>query len=440
MRPTLPVLMFLCLCLPAAAQNIKYTEFTLSNGLHVILHEDRSKPIVAVTVTYHVGSKDEDPDRTGFAHFFEHLLFEGSKHMGRGDFDRHLQNAGGTNNATTDQDRTLYYETLPSNQLELGLWLESERMLHANILQEGVETQREVVKEERRLRVDNRPYGTMMEETMKRAFQKHPYNWTPIGSLDHINAATLDEFIAFYEKYYVPNNAVLSIAGDLNVRKTKKLVKKYFGDIPRGKEIERKKIQEPMNPGEIRDVIYDNIQLPAVIMTYRIPPRGTPDFYAVDMLMTLLSRGQSSRLNREIKDNQQKALFTGAFPFPMEHTGVSIMFGICSMGVEPEALEAAIEAEVEKVKNTPITEREFQKIRNQMENDFVSANSSLSGIAGSLADYHTFYGDAGLINTELKRYLKVTVEDIQRVAREYLIKENRVVLYYQPKSMQKEGP
>ncbi|MEM9024658.1 MAG: pitrilysin family protein, partial [Bacteroidota bacterium] len=207
-----------------AQHKIEFQEYDLDNGLHVILHEDHATPIVAVTVMYHVGSKNEDPERTGMAHFFEHLLFEGSENIGRGEFDSYVENAGGTLNANTTNDRTFYFEVLPSNQLELGLWLESERMLHAKVEKVGIETQREVVKEEKRQRVDNQPYGTILEETMKRAFKVHPYRWTTIGSMEHLNAASEADFVAFYKTFYVPENAVLSIAGDINPKQAKKLI------------------------------------------------------------------------------------------------------------------------------------------------------------------------------------------------------------------------
>lgn len=416
---------------------IEYVEYDLPNGLHVILHQDHSTPIVAVSVMYHVGSKNENPDRTGFAHFFEHLLFEGSENVGRGEFDNYIQNAGGMNNANTTTDRTFYYEVLPSNQLALGLWLESERMLHAKVEPVGIETQRQVVKEERRMRVDNQPYGTVMEESMKRAFSVHPYRWPVIGSMEHLDAAQDEDYKKFYTDFYVPNNAVLSIAGDIDIEEAKKLIEQYFAPIPKSVgPVYRPSIVEPPLPGEIRDTIFDNIQLPAVIQTYRIPALGTPDFYAVSMLATLLSQGESSRLHRALVDEQQKGLFVGNFPMNLEDPGVSLVFGICNMGVDPADLEAAIDAEVRKVQETLITEEEFQKLRNQQENDFVTSNSTVAGIAESLANYHMYYGDANLINTEIKRYLDVTREDIQRVAKTYLHPANRVVLYYLPKQAQ----
>lgn len=423
----------------AQSPDIEFVEYDLENGLHVILHEDNSTPIVAVSVMYHVGSKNEDPERTGFAHFFEHLLFEGSENIERGEFSELITSAGGINNANTWYDRTYYYEVLPSNQLELGLYLESERLLHARIDSIGIETQREVVKEERRLRVDNTPYGSVIEETMKRSYNTHPYKWSIIGSMDHLNAAEDNEFKEFYQTFYVPENAVLSIAGDIDIEQTKSLVEKYFAEIPGGgQEIPKPTQVEPPQTAEVRDVVYDNIQLPAVIQAYHIPAQGTEDFYAVSMLAQLLSQGESSRLSKSVKDEQQKALFVGAFPLELEDPGVTIAFGIANTGVSPEDLEEAMDAEYEKVKNNLISEEEFQKLRNQIENDFISSNSRVAGIAESLANYHMYYGDADLINTEIERYMKVTREDIQRVANKYFSKENRVVLYYLPKSAQQQ--
>ena len=432
---SLIVLMLTVVGLSAQMNKIDFQEFTLDNGLHVILHQDNSTPIVAVSVMYHVGSKNENPERTGFAHFFEHLLFEGTENIGRGEYDTYVESAGGTLNANTSNDRTYYYEILPSNQLELGLWLESERMLHAKVEDVGIETQREVVKEERRQRIDNQPYGTILQETMVRAFKKHPYRWPVIGSMEHLNAAVEADYKNFYNDFYVPNNAVVSIAGDIDYPEAKALVTKYFSNIPRGKgEVYRPNIVEPAMTAEIRDTIYDNIQLPAVIMAYRIPAQGTPDFYAVSMLGTLLSQGESSRLSKAVKDEQQKAVFVGNFPLPLEDPGVSIAFGIANMGVDVVGLEESINAEIVKTQNELISDSEFQKLRNQVENDFVSSNARVAGIAESLANYHMYFGDANLVNTELERYLAVTKEDIMRVAKEYYKPTNRVVLHYLPKA------
>ena len=422
------------LALNAQMNQVEFKEFTLDNGLQVILHKDSSTPIVAVSVMYHVGSKNEQPDRTGFAHFFEHLLFEGTENIERGEYDKYVEKAGGTLNANTSNDRTYYYEILPSNQLEMGLWLESERMLHAKVENKGIETQREVVKEERRQRIDNQPYGSILQEAMKRAYTKHPYNWPVIGSMDHLNAAVESDYVNFYKTFYVPNNAILSIAGDLDYVAAEQMIRKYFGQIPAGTgDIYRPSIVEPEMTMEIRDTIYDNVQLPAVVQTYRIPAQGTPDFYAVEMLGTLLSQGQSSRLYRTCVDNEQKAVFVGSFPLGLEDPGVNIAFGIANMGVDPADLEASMDGVIARTQNELISDEEFQKLKNQTENDFISRNSRVEGIAESLANYKMYFGDANLVNTELDRYLAVTKEDIQRVAKKYFAQSNRVVLYYLPK-------
>ncbi|MBE0662226.1 MAG: insulinase family protein [Bacteroidales bacterium] len=423
--------------LQAQQRQIEFVEYTLENGLHVILHQDNTTPVVAVTVTYHVGSKNENADRTGFAHFMEHLMFEGSANIERGEYFKIVQDAGGQVNAYTSQDKTHYYELLPSNQLELGLWMEAERMLHLVIDSLGVETQRSVVKEERSQRYDNQPYGSIFEEIFRRAFTKHPYNWTPIGSVQYIDEAKLEEFQDFHRTYYVPNNAVLAIAGDIDISVTKELVEKYFSEIPSGKKsMYRPDINEPELGGEVRDVVYDNIQLPAVIQAYRIPQKGHPDSYALEMLTNILSSGQSSRMHKAIVDDQQKGLAVFSFPFPLADPGLFIVFGIANMGIDPMELEAAIDEQIELFKKEGMSEREFQKSRNMAETSFVTANARMSTIADNLAEYHIFYGDAGLINTEIDRYMQVSMDDILQVANKYLNNDNRVVLHYLPKSEQ----
>lgn len=417
----------------AIAQNIKFVEYDLPNGLKVLLHEDHSTPIVAVSVMYHVGSKNEKPDRTGFAHFFEHLLFEGSENIKRGEFDDYINNAGGYNNANTWYDRTYYYEVLPSNQLALGLWLESERMLQAKVEQIGIETQRQVVKEERRQRIDNQPYGKLLEETMKRVFTVHPYRNSVIGSMEHLDAAQEADYKQFYKDFYRPDNAILSIAGDIDIEQTKKLIDVYFKDIPRGKgEIYRPKVKEPALTGEVRDTVYDNVQLPAVIFAYQIPAQGTKDFYAVKMLGTLLSQGESSRMQKKIVDEEQKAVFAGSFALELEDPGANMMFGICNMGVQPADLEKSMNEVVADVQTNLISEREFQKLQNQIENDFVTANDKVAGIAESLANYEMYYGDANLVNNELARYRAVTREDLRNAAQKYFNPKARVVLHWMP--------
>jgi zinc protease len=437
---------FLLLCLSilfslAHAQNIKFVEYDMPNGLKVLLHEDHSTPIVAVSVMYHVGSKNENPERTGFAHFFEHLLFEGSENIKRGEFDDYINKAGGMNNANTWYDRTYYFEVLPSNQLGLGLWLESERMLHAKVENIGIETQRQVVKEERRQRVDNQPYGRVIEESMKRAFVKHPYQHSVIGSMAHLDAAVEADYKQFYKDFYRPDNAIISIAGDINPEEAKKLIEQYFGNIPRGQgEIFRPKIVEPAMKFEVRDTIYDNVQLPAMVYTYRIPAQGTKDFYAVKMLSMLLSQGESSRLQKKIVDEEQKAVYVGSFPLELEDPGASIMFGVANMGVELSDLEKSMDAVLADVRANLISEQEFAKLQNQIESEFVQANGTVAGIAESLANYEMYYGDANLINTELERYRAVTRVDLQTAANKYFHRNNRVALVWMPKKAEQAKP
>jgi predicted Zn-dependent peptidase len=348
---------------------------------------------------------------------------------------KYVTNAGGALNANTSQDRTFYYELLPSNQLKLGLWLESERMMHAKIEDIGVNTQREVVKEEKRQRIDNQPYGSILTEILKRAAKGTPYEWAPIGSMDHLNAAKLEEFINFYKTFYVPDNCVLSIAGDINIDETKSLISDYFTAIPKGTiAIPRPSFENKLLGGEVRDVIPDNIQLPAVIEAYRAPKQGSDEYYAFRMLSTLLSGGPSSRMNKTLVDQKQIALAALALPFFNEDAGLFITYAIASMGVQPAELERVVDSVVNNVKTGIVSEREFQKVKNQVETAFVTANSTMAGIAESLANYEVYFGDANLINTEIARYNKVTREDILNVAKKYLNKDNRVVLHYVPKT------
>ena len=422
-----------------AQTEIKFKEFTLDNGLSVILHQDKSTPIVAVSVLYHVGSKNENPGRTGFAHFFEHLLFEGTENIGRGEYMKKVQSIGGTLNAFTSNDQTYYYEVVPSNYLETALYMESERMLHAKVDSIGVNTQREVVKEERRQRIDNQPYGSILIEVLKRSYKEHPYQWAPIGSMEDLNAAKISEFVDFYKTFYVPNNAVLTIAGDIDYDQTEKWVKDYFSEIPKGAHtINRPSIKEPIRTEEIRDVIDDNIQLPAVIEAYNLPPKNNPDSYALGMLSTYLAGGQSSLLNRELVDKQQKAVAVMALPLNLEDGGLFLLYGIANMGINVDSLEMSIDEQIEKVKNEGVSEKDFQKLLAQVESSVVSQNASVAGIAQNLAESKVYFGDANEINKEMQKYNQVKREDIQRVAKKYFDRSGRVVLHYLPKAAEQK--
>ncbi|MBP1657769.1 MAG: processing peptidase [Bacteroidetes bacterium] len=428
------ILLVLVTTLALGQVNIRFEQFDLPNGLHVILHQDRSAPIVSQVVAYHVGSKNELPDRTGFAHFFEHLMFEGSTHIPRGEFQKMVQNAGGNLNAFTSFDQTVYFITVPSNQLELAMWMESERMLQLKVDSVGVETQRGVVKEERKQSLDNRPYGSLLEKTMENSFKVHPYRWTPIGSVQYIDKAAIDEFYQFYKSFYVPNNACLAIAGDIDIPRTKELVTKYYGDIPRGSsEIFRPKEVEPPQKAEVRDTVFDNIQLPAVILAYHMPAQGTKDYYALSMLTTLLSGGESSRLTKRLVDKDKLALAVQAIPLSLEDPGLFIAFAIANFGRTLPEVEKVIQEEIDRVQKDLISEKDFQKIRNQRESEFIQKNSTVQGKAMQLANYYLFFGDANLINGEIDRFMQVTREDVRRVAQQYLRNESRTVLYYLPK-------
>lgn len=468
-----------------AQEKVKYTEYNLPNGLHVILHEEPATPIVAVSVMYHVGSKNEKEGRTGFAHFFEHLLFEGSTNIKRGEYSELVEKNGGALNANTSQDRTYYYEILPSNQLELGLWLESERLLHAKVENVGIETQREVVKEEKRQRIDNQPYASFMQHMFELAYKTHPYHWQPIGSMEDLNAAQEEDYVNFYHTFYVPANAVLSIAGDINIEQTKKWVEKYFGSIPKGqainlyrdyenisdadfqskygvaksafiatdfsnpkdakaKEVYKKYANmpieinrpadtfEPIN-GVIKDTVYDNIQLPAIFLGYKFPKETDPDYVALEFLNAVLSGSSSSRINKNVVEKKQQAVAAFSFAFGLEHPGLGIVAGIAAKDVKLDDLQASLDSEIERIQNELISEEEYQRVRNQFENQIITMNATVAGIAENLAQMNMYFGSTELINKQMEIYMKVTREDIQRVAKKYFTQNNRIILYYLPK-------
>tara|TARA_B100000424_G_scaffold270530_1_gene270097 strand:- start:2127 stop:3410 length:1284 start_codon:yes stop_codon:yes gene_type:complete len=420
------------------SQNVDFVEYDLDNGLHVILHQDKSVPLAVTSVMYHVGSKDDSPDRTGFAHFFEHLLFEGTENIDRGQFMKIVESNGGSLNAYTSNDETYYFEFFPSNKLELGLWLESERMLHPVIDEIGVQTQNEVVKEEKRSNYDNRPYGQLLPQITQSLFTKHPYRWLPIGSMEHLDAATLDEFIAYNKKFYVPNNAVLVVAGNFEIDDVKKKISDYFGPIPRGEEVPRINITEDPITAEIKKKFYDpNIQLPMGLVSYRIPSFKDRDAYVLDMISSILSGGKSSRLYKKMVDDKKVSVQVQAVNLSFEDYGIYVILSLPVGENTLQTLYDNIDEEIEKLKSDLISDREYEKLQNEFENSFISTNSSMSGIANSLASYYLLHDNVNLINERLDIYKSITKEEIRDVANKYLNKDSRAVIDYLPESAKK---
>lgn len=421
----------------AQAQEVTFEEYDLDNGLHVILHQDNTAPVVTTSVMYDVGGKDlggnNNPERTGFAHFFEHLLFEGTENIDRGQWFKIVSANGGTNNANTSNDRTYYYEVFPSNNLELGLWMESERMMHPVINQIGVDTQSEVVKEEKRQRYDNQPYGQLLFVVSENIFKKHPYKYKNIGEMEHLDAATLDEFKAYFKKYYVPNNATLVVAGDIDISKTKKMIKDYFGPIPRGKDVVRNFPKEDPITEEFNVKYEDpNIQIPAIIAAYRTPGFTTRDARVLDMISTYLSGGKSSKLYKRLVDDKKMALAVQAVNFSQKDYGTYALFALPLGDNTLEGLLAEMDDEIKMLQTELISQRDYEKLQNKFENRFVNSNSSVQGIANSLARYNVMYGDTNLINTEIDIYRSITREEIKEVANKYLKTNQRLLLEYVP--------
>lgn len=420
----------------ANAQQVEFEEYDLENGMHVILHQDNSAPVVTVAVMYDVGAKDEEDGKTGMAHFYEHLLFTGTKNIGRGEWSTIVSSNGGTGNANTNWDRTYYYETFPSNQLELGLWMESERLMHPIIDQKAVDTQNEVVKEEKRQRMDNAPYGKIIYgDVYNHIFDKHPYGRPMIGYIEDLDASTLEEFVAFYEKWYMPNNAVLVVAGDIESNKAKELIKDYFEPIPARTVPTRTKIVEPERTEEKRVTEYDaNIQLPAILLAHKTPSMRNREAKVLDVISTILSNGRSSRLYKKMVDDQKQAL--QVFSFSRQLTDYSVYnIGAIPLGeVSLDDLIAEMDEEIQRLQTELISDEDLQKVRNQFENQYVNSNSSIQGIANSLARNYMLVGDTNAINKDLEIVNSITKEEIRDVAKKYLAKNRRVVIEYLPES------
>ncbi len=414
---------------------ITFTEYDLENGLHIILCEDHKAPIVCVNIAFHVGSKNETPSRAGFAHLFEHLMFEGSTNVPRGAFDKYITEAGGFNNAYTTEDKTNYYEVLPSHQLELALWLESDRMLGFVLGDDSLRTQKDVVKEEKRERYDNTPYGSLSERMMRLAYTSFPYKWTVIGDMETIEAATLDDVKDFYASFYVPENAVLVISGDIEIGKTKALIEKYFGEIPKGKTpIMRPVFSEALQQGERREVVTtEAVPLPAVFYSYRMPPEGTKEAMALDLLTDILSTGRSSRLYQKLIYTDRVASEVSSYVDLREAPGLVWFYAVANRPEQQlDPIEAALDSVIASVCEELINETELQKAKNKMEMRLVASRVTASGKADQLAHAYTFFADTARTNIVLAAYNAITVTDVQVAAATYLRPEQRCVISYIP--------
>lgn len=428
---------FLFLCFSAYGQSnkIQIEEFSLDNGLKVILNPDKTTPIVVIDVCYHVGSKNESDKRRGFAHLFEHLMFDGSTNVDRGDFDKHIYSAGGDDNAFTNEDVTNYFDILPVNQLELALWLESDRMLQFAVRDISLKVQKGVVKEERKQSFENQPYGSVQINMSEMAYKVHPYKSPVIGYAEDIDAASLNDVKDFFETFYVPNNATLVIVGNIDTKKTKELITKYFSDIPKGKkEIIRTFTAEPPKPEQSRKVVHDKIMFDGVFIGYHIPEVGSEDSYALDLLANILASGKSSRLYERMVYTEQSAIEASCYADLREHPGLFVFTAISSGSAQAPELESKLYEEIEKIKSNGVTETELLKVKNKYESNFITHLEMPFQRAVTLALYKTIQNDAQLINTESDKYLHVTTQDIQRVAKKYLNKENSVVLHYKPET------
>ena len=409
---------------------ISFDRYVLENGLRLIVHEDKSSPMVAVNVVYDVGSRDEDPSKTGFAHLFEHLMFGGSQNVP--DFDGPIQNAGGENNAFTNTDMTNFYDVLPAENMETALWLESDRMKQLVFSENSLDIQKKVVIEEFKETCLTEPYGDVWHHLSALVYEKHSYRWPTIGkTTEHIEEAKLEDVVYFFNKHYTPSNAILVISGNMSSDRAYELVQKWFAEIPAGHKYDRKLIYDDPQIKKKQKTVIGNVPLEALYMSFNMVNRSHPDYYAYDLLSDVLSNGRSSRLfQRLYKENQMfsqiDAYISGTFD-----PGMFVLEGRPMPGIGIEKAKEAIWNELELLKDDPIDTRELQKLKNKIESSLEYSEVNILHKSMSLA-YFELLGDANLINKEAEEYQKVTSEDIQRVARKIFVHENCTELVYKP--------
>jgi len=424
---------------PLAAQGtLRYEAYHLENGLHVVLAPDRTIPVVTVNVWYNVGSRNERPGRSGFAHLFEHMMFQGSANLAKGEHMQLVERAGGDLNGSTNQDRTNYYQTLPPNRLNLGLWLEADRMRSLAITDENFENQRETVKEERRMRVDNQPYAGAFTEGLTTAFDSTAcfgYSHSVIGSMDDLNAATTPDVQEFFDLYSAPNNAPLTLVGDFDPDEARRLVQEYFGSIPRGIDPPVPTCTVAFAAGAEQIVWEDPLaNLPAVLTAYLVPEHKHDDIPALTLLQSILGQGESSRLNRALVREQQTALQALVFLDGRRWPGQFITLAIANAGQSADTLTVALRAEVARIVAEGVTAEELEKARNAFRRSAVFGRQTSMGVAEELQHFAHFHDDIDEINTDLERYLRVTADDIQRVAATYLVPANSLTILVVPKT------
>lgn len=406
---------------------------TLKNGLKIVAAEDRSRPVVNLQVWYHVGSKDEEEGRTGFAHLFEHIMFRGSKNVGPEEHMRLVRQAGGVVNAYTGFDTTVYWETFPSNYLERMLWLEADRMASLDVSEENFHKERDVVKEERRLRVENPPYGNLLEEVLKNAYVRYPYRHSPIGSAEDLDRATLADVRAFHAKYYVPNNATLILVGDFAAEEAFRLAQKHFGGIARGGRVPRVRVKEPEQKSRREASLQDpKAPLDAVVAAYHLPPAGHPDSYALEIASSILSAGQSSRLYRKLVYEDQSALTAQGEALFLE--GPSLFFGyaIANPGKDIREILKSIELIFGEMMAKSVSEEELEKAKNQILASFILERESMQAKADFLGKCAVLLKDPDRYNSEIERYRRVTAADVQRVVKQYLAPERQTLVFIRP--------
>lgn len=396
----------------------------LPNGLRVLMVEDHQAPVINLQVWYHVGSKDERPGQTGFAHLFEHLMFDGTANLGPDEFSNYIVKAGGTDNAYTTEDTTVFWETMPSSVLPVALWLEADRMRNLDISERSFKNEREVVKEERRQRFDNQPYGDVVEVLYRNAFTVHPYRHVPIGSMEDLERASLNDVRGFYNTYYVPNNATLVIVGDFETAAAQAAIEQYFGPVPQGQPVARDIPQEPPQTAPRTLKLTENVALPAVIEGYHMPADGTPDAYPLRLASKILAQGESSRIYRRLVYDKQVALEADSEGNFTEDPNLFFVLAVLNSSYTPAQAEAEIESVLDGLRQHPVGEEELDKAKNEILGDFIVSRQSTQTRADEIGYDAVVLKDAELVNSELERFLAVTPADIERVARTYFVPQN----------------